>query len=196
MIRNNKYWTSNHSWHLTFLWHHVWQILLRRIIPLRQICNKLCYHKSTSNILQSVQLPCHGVHYHFQFVGQLCLNGMRKQIVLYMHVRHRKYHHSKLSQHRSDYPIACVMLCLCYVWVSKLSAITCSKLYLQSLTYSYRQAVLSTFHWPDPFPEMANIFLPNRDPFGFLCLGHLAPWCDRMWVCFMLVGVHGCPRLC
>ena len=59
--------------------------------------------------------------------------------VLYMHVRHRKYHHSKLSQHHSDYPIACVMLCLCYVWGSKLSAITCSKLYLQSLTYSYRQ---------------------------------------------------------
>lgn len=116
--------------------------------------------------------------------------------VLYMHVRHRKYHHSKLSQHHSDYPIACVMLCLCYVWGSKLSAITCSKLYLQSLTYSYRQAVLSTFHWPDPFPEMANIFLPNRDPFGFLCLGHLAPWCDRMWVCFMLVGVHGLSGLC
>ncbi len=51
--------------------------------------------------------------------------------VLWMRIRFRKHHHSKLPQ----YSKKCVPCYVCCVWVTKLSAITCSK-WTQSQTYS------------------------------------------------------------
>lgn len=138
MIRNNKYRASNHSWPFCgimfdkFFWDESFH-LGKSAINSATINLYIQYPPISTSAMPWRTLPF-----------PICWPTVSKWnaetfFVLYMHVRHRKYHHSKLSQHHSDYPIACAMLCLCYVWVPKLSAITCSKLYLQSLTYSYRQ---------------------------------------------------------